>query len=232
MGGYMSLVGKIARSVLLICISLNIFLGFFILASADVSERQIRLKRGSEVGVVQKKVFTKRMRFEFTPALLGSIINEPFIDTYLYGFGISGHFTDNFGIETLYFLSKASDNALNRNLQNDYGKEVVAGKTKSFFNLNLLWTPIYGKLSLISNYILQLDTYFTAGIGTTRTSIGTSITYNVGMGQRFFVTKWLALRADIRNYLHEEKRGPIVINKQNLVVAIGTSIFFPARKIK
>ena len=153
----------------------------------EISQSRIRLKRGSEVGVVQKKVFTKRLRFEFTPIMLGTIINDPFIDTYLYGISFGGHIGDFVGAEILYFHASSVDNDLNRILQNDFGKQVVAGKTKSFYAANFLWTPLYGKFSLIKRRIIHFDTFFTVGYGQTKTDFATKPTVNVGVGQRFFI---------------------------------------------
>ena len=204
----------------------------FAASKKKISESQIRLKRGSEIGVVQKKVFTKKLRFEFTPAILGTVINDPFIKTYIYGVGVSAHLNDYFGIEGLYFLTNTDDNDLNRSLQNDYGKSVVAGRTKSFYSVNILWTPIYGKFALFSDYIIHMDTYFTVGYGTTKTHLASSGTKNIGIGQRYFVNKWLSFRFDLRNYLHNETRLTTKIEKKNLMILFGTSIFFPSRILK
>jgi len=207
--------------------------GFSLAASdneREISERQIRLKRGSEVGVVQKKVFKKKFRFEVTPIMVGSIINDPFIDSYFFGVGFGGHFSDWFGLEFLYYKCNSTDNDLNRILQNDYGKEVVAGKPEYTYMLNVLLTPIYGKLALIADFILHFDTYFAPGYGMTKTHFESNSIFSLGLGQRFYLNKWMAFRLDVKNYIHEETRSSVTISKNNLLVTLGISMFFPRRK--
>jgi outer membrane beta-barrel protein len=199
----------------------------------SVSVRNIRLRRGSEVGVVQRKVFRKNIRFEVSPAIMGTIVNDPFINSYLFGASIGFHLNDNIAVEGTYFIASSTDNDLNRGLQNDYGKTVSAGRTSNMYNGSLLLTPMYGKFSFFDKYIIHLDTFLALGYGFTKTDLASSPTYHIGIGQRFFINKWFAFRLDIRNYIHEEERSDgtneILINKKNLLATFGVSMFFPSR---
>lgn len=194
----------------------------------SITDKQIRLKQGSEVGVVQRKAFRKLSRFEFTPLTIGTITNDPFIDNYIFGMSATGHLSDQFGIELQYLVVKATENDLNRVLQNDYGKTVASGKTSAIYNINVLWTPMYGKLGLFNKFIVPTDTFFTVGLGSTRTHIATSATFNLGLGQRFYLNNWLACRWDLRDYIHQEQRSTTSITKKNIVVTLGLSMFYPA----
>jgi outer membrane beta-barrel protein len=216
--------------ILLMVASWNIMPQLHAASRKSVSQRAVFLKLGEEVGVVQKRNFTKDFKVEFSPFMIGTITNDPFLNNYLYGVALTGHVNDQFGIEFQYFMAKTEENELNRVLQNDYGKEVVSGKTSNMFNVNLLWTPMYGKFSLFTKYIIFLDTYFTVGAGMTKTHLANAMTVNVGVGQRYFLNKWLAIRADLRDYIHKETRNTTVINKKNMVITLGISFFYPDRK--
>ena len=155
---------------------------------------------------------------------MGTIVNDPFINSYMFGFAAGFHFNDSIALEGSYFLASSTDNDLNRGLQNDYGKTVSAGKTSNMYSGSLLLTPMYGKFSLFENYIIHLDTFFSVGYGVTKTDLASAPTWHIGIGQRFFINKWFAFRFDFRNYVHSEERSDnestLKINKKNLLATL------------
>ena len=84
--------------------------------------------------------------------------------------------------------------------------------TTWFAGADVQWAPIYGKISAVSEYDLNFQLYALAGAGAegiTRhlnndpNALDTPqvrISANYGLGVRLMPIKWVALRAEIRNY--------------------------------
>lgn len=84
---------------------------------------------------------------------------------------------------------------------------------------NAAFAPIYGKLNLFSEVDFNSQIYLTGGVGVTgsvrklrdpnstdptftRTAdAGAKFTFNVGFGFRVFLVRWIALRAEVRDFI-------------------------------
>jgi outer membrane beta-barrel protein len=83
-------------------------------------------------------------------------------------------------------------------------------QTQWFAGADVQWAPIYGKISAVSEYDLNFQLYALAGGGAEGISRKlndlsydtpqTRITANYGLGVRLIPWKYVALRAEIRNY--------------------------------
>ncbi|MCA9602848.1 MAG: outer membrane beta-barrel domain-containing protein, partial [Myxococcales bacterium] len=96
-------------------------------------------------------------------------------------------------------------------------------------NLNFTYVPLYGKFGMFNEYIFQWDAYLVGGVGVMRTrpvpvvdpevrefDFDWRIAFNLGIGIRIFVTRWLAIFGEIRDYAYLEKL-------ENTKVALGSS---------
>jgi outer membrane beta-barrel protein len=94
-------------------------------------------------------------------------------------------------------------------------------------HLNFTYVPVYGKFSMFNEFIFQYDAYIVGGVGLMRTrptpvvdpevrrfDFDVRIAFNVGIGLRVFVTRWLAIFAELRDYMYLEQL-------ENLTVALG-----------
>ena len=61
-------------------------------------------------------------------------------------------------------------------------------------NLNAL----YGKLSVFGNSIVYYDILFSAGVGENKTETGSYLTPNVGVGEKIYLSRVVALSVDYR----------------------------------
>jgi outer membrane beta-barrel protein len=82
---------------------------------------------------------------------------------------------------------------------------------------NYQYTGFYGKLSLTKNYIMNLSLYGLAGIGAIYIGDKAFPVASFGLGQKFYLSRQLALRFDLRALLYQ---GPNVLSK-NLSQATG-----------
>ena len=101
-----------------------------------------------------------------------------------------------------------------------------------FAHVDLYWIPIYGKVSLFESGIIHFDFYGTAGAGVV-SAFGKRRPpeVNVGVGQRFFLGDWLALRFEVRDHLFVDTQdvdGRTRSDVQSYVLFLaGVSFFIP-----
>ncbi|MEQ1723471.1 MAG: outer membrane beta-barrel domain-containing protein, partial [Pseudobdellovibrio sp.] len=152
----------------------------------------------SDVSVIQKKYQPKTERFQLYMAG-GLTTNSPWFLNLGAKVNLGYYFSESFGVELSgVFLSNSESQAAkeirtNNNLQPD--KFVV---TKYNIGVDLLWSPIYGKVANLDNEIIPFDMYFAFGGGTSATnSQENSVpTFHVGTGQIFALSKSMAFRWD------------------------------------
>jgi outer membrane beta-barrel protein len=124
-------------------------------------------------------------------------------------------------------------------------------------NLNFTYVPLYGKFSMFNEFIFQWDAYIVGGVGLMRTrpipvvdptvrefEYGNRIAFNAGIGIRIFLSRFLSIYTEIRDYLYLEKlenrevalgadrldpntwlSGNELTN--NVTVHVGLTVFFP-----
>lgn len=201
--------------------------------------------------VVQARFFTKKNRLEIFPHLYSGALTNQFANRFLVltGVGVAYHFKESFFVEGLidYYpdidaavrgvcgaISPSSSCAsydglksLTRllALQVDVGKEIpLVPKESLYLGGAVGFSPIYGKINLVSSYVQTFDVSLLAGLGLLRiyedryqvssydqvTGVATlegplaprtAQTYpspSLGLTIRLFLTHSLTLRADAR----------------------------------
>jgi outer membrane beta-barrel protein len=113
---------------------------------------------------------------------------------------------------------------------------VAFGYMSLLTSVDLQWAPLYGKIALFSEKILNFNMYGLAG--PTFLMYGPNNTFtvggNIGIGFRFFLNEWLTVRLELRDVLYNEvgARKDETGNLQNsfrnqLMAEFGFSMFFP-----
>lgn len=199
---------------------------------------------------VSGHVFLMNGRFEISPEL-GISLRDAFFTKYLLGAALTYHLTETFAVSarggyTLSIISGAAQicppssataaacrsptfDELTKNgstLENKaYGLTTLMG------SLDLQWAPIYGKLSLIAEKVLYFNTYVLAGPAVVSYGPTGKVTVggNVGVGFRFVVNKWVAIRAELRDVIYFEQGFPSTNTsvRNQLMVGFGFSMFLP-----
>jgi len=215
---------------------------------------------------VQNRFFLKAGRFELSP-LLGFVPNNPMVKRYTGGLMGAYHLTESFSIEGAFIYSPDLGTNDLKGLTNTLvviateGQASGAGFQQPVDKLVLgatfaaRWAPIYGKINLIGERVLNFDFYGTAGLGllsiekfyarysgdplapVTLAAHETKpvVPLNLGLGFDFFLTQSVALKIDARNYLYPDKKPqydpdtPQTASRlyNNLVASVGVSMFFP-----
>ncbi len=210
------------------------------------------------IDVVQPRVFRKGGRHELS--IGGGVIpSNTFIFYGLLPIEYTYHFRETFGFEGMFIYPFQSVKGIVQDLGNipcpspnsdingdgipdtNCGVQLKGGVEayKALYFGNVLWSPIYGKLSIFSKRIYHFDIFIVAGAGlvdtdTIRTDLAgqpkqggpNRFGFDVGLGGKLFVNDWLAVRLDIRNFT---VRQGLPFNKiaNDQMYSLGVSFFLP-----
>ena len=195
-------------------------------------EKDLALFWGSkrEVKVVQRRSHTKEGKMEAT--LSGGMIpNDDFLIHYLVGARFGYYFTESMMVEGSFTYAIDSLSGLSDYLEREeIGlKEVkVREYLKFFYNVSLLWSPIYGKISLLGTKLAHFDMYTGAGIGMMHAEgfekqnipdpqPQTKPMANGILGFRWYVSDMFSIRTEYRHFIYNQIGGggvstPIALN--------------------
>ncbi len=176
-----------------------------------------------EIEVVQKRLFEKDGRLEFT--LFGSTIpNDDFIVYYPLGGRIGYHISESFDVEASFAYALNQDTGLTEFLKTDPAiglKEAdIEEIIQFYYHVDLLWSPIYGKISLLGAKLTHFDTYIGLGAGLvhkTERTPGDNFQQNevrkpaanIAAGFRWFLTDSFNVRTEYRHMFFEKARGGV-----------------------
>ncbi len=191
----------------------------------------------NDVSVIQKRFLPKTERLQLYGAL-GLTTNSPWFTNAGGKLNLSYHFTEKWGVELsgLFLSSSEKDSSKDiRNNNNLQPERFVL--TKSNIGADIVWAPIYGKITSLNNEITPFDMYFSFGAGQSATNAQEKnvTTFHVATGQIFAISKSTAFRWDYSWYLYQAtpqvdslSSSPPVKNTYNdLVFTAGVSFFFP-----
>lgn len=203
---------------------------------------------------VSGHLFLMDGRFEVSPGI-GLSLRDAFWQKVGFGAAFTYHFTEAVGVSArgTYNLSLISGAAqicdpvgggcalpteAELSTANGQPANVSFGRMSFLASIDLQWAPLYGKLALFSEKILNFNMYVLAGPtfllygppDATEFTVGG----NVGVGFRFFLNEWLTIRLEVRDVLYLEKgpadRAALPNNdsfRNQLMAEFGFSMFFP-----
>ena len=177
---------------------------------------------------VQRKVFIKDSRLEIYPHF-GIDLNDPFYAHLVVGGSLGFHVVDSLSLEGRfgYVLDSIEQDPI-RFVRREVG--ALPERPPEFQlhgELDAIWAPFYGKISLFGEGILHFDTYIAVGGGVFKTDAGLSPAFNFGVGQRYFLTDWLVARVELRDYIFPDTRDNESDLQNLLLVNLSISAFFP-----
>lgn len=222
------------------CIFLLCFGSFFGLstpanAGTKQGQQALRLKLSNSpntMDVVQNRFFMKKGRTEIAP-IGGLVPNNPMVSRYTGGVLGAYHFSESLAAEFAFIYSPDLGLSDIKGLTTTLVQIAHEGSGSSDFQQPVdkmelgatfaaRWSPIYGKINLIGESVLNFDFYGVAGVGmlsiqqsyavhdenleppvnlTTSTRVF-EVPLNVGMGMDFFLNQSIALKLDARSYLY------------------------------
>jgi outer membrane beta-barrel protein len=193
-------------------------------------DEAIDLTLQDRIKAVHRKVFLKEGRFELQPAIAATT-NDPFFRTW----SISGrgayHLNDAFSLELgaaivpPYFVEELPALAV---LSEKAGLINFEPKLLGIADAGVTFSPVYGKLAILSDAIIHFDTFVAAGGGAVFDAAAiVHPTMDVGVGARVFLLRWLVVRSDLRDYVYPQDRSGISTLQNLLVFSLGVGFYFP-----
>lgn len=189
-----------------------------------------------EVKIVQRREFIKDGKME--GVIVGGIIpNDDFIfyitPTARFGY----HFAESFMVEGSFTYAIERNTDLKSFLESsDIGLKSadIREFIKMYYNVNILWSPIYGKISLLGTKLTHFDTFLGLGVGFFHTSAReedinpdfqnrTKPAANTVLGFRWHITDLLNIRTEYRHYFFEKALGGI---SKPVEVSLGVGFSF------
>lgn len=190
----------------------------------------------SDISVIQKRYLPKTERFQVYGAL-GVTTNSPWFLSAGGKINAGYHFTEKWGVEfTGMFLSSSEKDSAKQIRSNNSLEPERFVLTKSHLGLDLVWAPIYGKITSLNNEITPFDMYFSGGVGQANTtSQEKNVTaFHVATGQIFALSKSMAFRWDYSWYMYQATpqvdsltSTPEKSSYNDLIFTAGVSFFFP-----
>jgi len=104
--------------------------------------------------------------------------------------------------------------------------------------VDVQWSPIYGKISLLAETFAHFDMYGIAGAsliqykgppeGDVRSTSRMAPGLNLGVGFRFFLNRYMTLRTEVRDLVYVEQAvSPTTSLRNQLLFELGFSFFIP-----
>ncbi|ASD64663.1 outer membrane beta-barrel domain-containing protein [Bdellovibrio bacteriovorus] len=182
-----------------------------------------------EISIIQKRFLPKTGRFQLFGGLT-TVTNDPFFLTFGGVAKASYFMSESWGLELNYFGLTTSNRQATDELReiNGVSTENLV-YPKSFIGVDLMYVPVYGKMTWFNETIVPFDLYLSAGYGNTETQSGESAgTVHLAAGQIFALSKAYAVRWDFSwNFFNAKGIDGSTNSFNNLFLTVGMSWFFP-----
>jgi outer membrane beta-barrel protein len=204
------------------------------------------------IKVLQPKTFLKIGRWAITPHI-GFVTNDPFVNRYLIGAGITYNPTEILGVEVSGTFSPdlgtGDYKPVTKQLVQDNQVSPDISRIMWFANVNLVFSPIYGKVAVGGKSIVNYDIFGVFGTGITQTrddldalqrpndpvaqATATQIhpTSNFGGGIRAEFGQNIAVSLEGRSMIYIETVASTTLELKNSFMLLGAvSFYFPGMK--
>ena len=180
---------------------------------------QRETEAAEEIYAVQRMYVVRSGRFELAPSY-ASTLNDQFVSHPGLSVGLNYWVTNvlAIGVNFLWYQGIESESDLNFSVRRSTRLAVPITEYQLGAHLNFTYVPIYGKFSMFDSFIFQWDSYVIGGVGMMRTrpvavvdpavrsfDFDWRLAFNVGIGLRVFLTRWLTIFSELRDYMYLEK---------------------------
>jgi outer membrane beta-barrel protein len=194
------------------------------------------------ISAVSNPVFKKSGRFELAP-FVGTSVNDAFFRRWGVGTRASFHILESLSIDAggaYNFWSEPLQAAVflvppDVGSPDDVNVQDEA-QMLAHLDVGVTFSPFYGKVALMSEWIVHFDAFVSVGGGAILDlelddAGGRNFAFHpaleVGAGGRLFLTRWLVLRADLRDYIYPGLSGGQQGVKNLLLTNFGVGIYVP-----
>lgn len=186
----------------------------------DGGDRPTRTREAREEIFAVQQIYALRInRVELAPSAAFSL-NDPFVSHAAISLGLNYWWTNvlAIGVNFLWYEGLETESDLNFFIRRSTRLAVPVSAYQFGAHLNFTYVPLYGKFAMFNEFIFQWDAYIVGGVGIMRTrpvpvvdpevrrfDYDVRVAFNLGLGLRVFVTRWLAVFGEIRNYMYLEQ---------------------------
>jgi outer membrane beta-barrel protein len=205
---------------------------------------------------VSGQLFRKAGRFELTAT--GDLsLNDAFYSKYFGGLKLGYHFSESWSVSLHAAAGTTSETGSAVVCPKDTGCVdaedamllQVPGKLQRIIGAEVAWSPVYGKLNVFAEKVAHFDLSILAGVDLVShdevlgpseaealaasgddPSLVSTVGGHVGLGARLFLTEWLALRLEVKDYVYgvEVPNNGSGKDWQNQIFTeVGLSFFLP-----
>jgi outer membrane beta-barrel protein len=213
-------------------------------AESPGSEALRQYKEGNRARqAVENRFFLKEGRFEVSP-MVGYVPNNPFARRYLLGGTLGLHFSETLSAQVsgMYSPDLAEgdvkpltsillDRAHQAADEDAPPFQQPLDKAALTFAAGVAWAPLYGKINLVGEKVLNFDLYLFAGVGMISKrnyfatyddsssdpqdilNLAAAPTFSevkvapyIGLGQNYFVNRLMAVKLDVRGAFYVDNK--------------------------
>jgi outer membrane beta-barrel protein len=213
-----------------------------------------------EIFAIQRIYALRLRRLELAPSAAFNI-NDPYQSYVGAGLAVNYWFTNVLAIGANAIWYQFSDSLGEQDLPFFIRRSTRLANPLSQWqvgaNVNFTYVPLYGKFAAFNKLIFQWDAYIVGGVGLMRTrpvpvfdqqrdfpDFNTHLGFNVGIGLRIFMTRFLTIFFEARDYIFLEQfeNTQVALGEarndpdtwladstlyNNLTMSIGLTVFFP-----
>lgn len=202
----------------------------------ELKPSEIRGKtEAAPVSVLQNRFFMKTYRPELG-LMAGTMLNEAYSDTAMWGWRIGMFFSEWVGAEVQYLKTRVSDSddrkALNKMQFRKINEDKIVTPNPEVNNIseivdvNIVTAPFYGKLNLVDMMIVYTDLFVSAGMSRVDTDQGVKNAISLATGLRLYLLNSWSIRVEFRDRMFQETRAGETDRRNALSVDFGLSYFF------
>lgn len=224
------------------------------------AEGEAAMPKGEHpIWAVQQIYALKAGRFELSPFFSISL-NDPYVVHSAFGVGLNYYITEvlALGVNFLWFYGFNAETDTTFHAGRSFRLAVPINEYQLGTNLNFSYVPLYGKFALFNEWIVHWDAWLSGGVGLMRSrpvqvidpdfrtfDWNNLLSFNVGFGGRIFLSRFLAVFFEVRDYMFMEEvenqeapNDPVwqenpdnwygdPVFTSNVMVHVGVSIFIP-----
>jgi outer membrane beta-barrel protein len=176
------------------------------------------------IWALQQVYALRKGRFDLQPSL-GVSMNDPYVRHASFNLAASYYITEVLSIGLSFNWYRWLDNQtdVNYSISRATHQTVPIHEYMLGGQLNMTYVPMYGKFAFLNDWIVHWDIWFIGGGGFIFTrpipvidqdyrtfDYEIKIAFNVGIGGRLYLTRFLAVFVEVRDYIFPEKLESLV----------------------
>ena len=183
------------------------------------------------IRAVSRRVFLKRQRFELAPNA-GFTTNDALNRFWNFGARGAWHFNEELAIDF------GGGGGFNQELEDvrvltgeglpDAVKDQLVQQV-AYGDVGVTFSPFYGKFALMAEQVVHFDGFISGGLGAVVDDSAEAVhpAIELGVGGRVFLTKWLTVRGDLRNYTYPLTVAGGLTFPSALILTVGLGFHLP-----